>query len=167
MYRPWHVDLHQLDGGRFQSDLLQMGSENLVVTRTRFNRRLDHWGALPSKRYTFVFLAETEQSVIWGGQEINSDYVVLVPPDGDIDFVTPPGCDIFAISVSEKHLAEMSPTPGLLEQSERIGEQGPVVSSHDSAKGLRESQSSGPTGAGWSPTKPYPNHEVYFPEPRS
>ncbi|OEU48446.1 MAG: hypothetical protein BA866_02225 [Desulfobulbaceae bacterium S5133MH15] len=104
LLRAWNIDFRQLDSGEFRTDMLEFASSTSLLTHVRFNRLLDQFGASPPGRWTFGIFSRHSTSVIWHEQEISNDTVVVYRPGTELDSVSRPGFEVFALSYTEEHL---------------------------------------------------------------
>ena len=104
LLRAWDLDFRQLDSGEFHTDMLELSSSTSLLTHVRFNRLIDQCGASPPGKWTFCIFFEHSTSIIWHGEEISNNTVVVYRPGAEIDCVSRPGFEIFALSYTEEHL---------------------------------------------------------------
>ena len=100
----WDLDFRQLDSGTFNADILQFSSSASLFDHFRCNRLLDQRGASPAGKWTFGIFSDHSGSVILQEREISNNTVVVYKPGAEIDSVSKPGFEVFALSYTEEHL---------------------------------------------------------------
>jgi AraC family ethanolamine operon transcriptional activator len=109
----WDLDFRQLDSGRFESTMVQIGTDSVNVGHATMNRLLDQRGATPVGLRTFALLAESSTPWVWRHHDVPQDALLIYPTDREIQGVSRPGFDAFALGFSEDLLAEVASGMGL------------------------------------------------------
>jgi AraC family ethanolamine operon transcriptional activator len=113
--KAWNLDFRQLDIGPLQADVFQFGTASSLFGHARFSRRFDQQGAAPSGFYTFAIFTQKSSPVVWHGQEISNNTIVVYKPGSEIDCISRPGFEVFTLSYKEKYLNEICSKLGLPE----------------------------------------------------
>ena len=79
----WGLDFKQMDCGRFFTDLHQIQTPEVLLTRVYFNRRLTQKGNQPPGMRTFAIMAEGATPFIWRKQEMTNDRFIIFPKNGE------------------------------------------------------------------------------------
>jgi len=101
----WDLDFRQLDGGLFESEIVQVTTDSVNVAHASLNRLLDQRGAPPVGFRTFHLLSEGSTPWVWRHHDVLQAALLVYPRDGEIHGVSRPGFDAFAIAFSEDLLA--------------------------------------------------------------
>ena len=64
-----------------------------------FNRRLEQKGESPPDTWTFAILEESSPDIIWRGQVMSKNTIVVYPPGAEIDAYSPSGFHVLTISI--------------------------------------------------------------------
>jgi AraC-like DNA-binding protein len=97
--REWNLDFRQLDHGRFHAELRQVITDSVLVSRAKFNRKLDQRGEVPPGKWTFAMLAPSSPGIVWYGRNVSNQMVMVYPPGSEIDAVSPPGFNVLTLSI--------------------------------------------------------------------
>jgi hypothetical protein len=108
--RQWDLDLHQIDRGTFQGDVLQFGIENIHIAEARFGRALDQRGAPPAGLRTIGIPANPSVTFTWRGQQILGHNVLLFPRGAELESVSSPDFHIYTCSFPEQLLDSLCAT---------------------------------------------------------
>lgn len=81
--RSWDVDFHQLDRGKFSSELLMFGNNTTLFFRSKLGCRLLQKGSPPPSLITFGLLVDTSIRIHWRNSEIYGDRLFIFPPGMD------------------------------------------------------------------------------------
>lgn len=100
--RNWDVDFCQLDRGDFQAEMTQLETPEVLITHAFFNRKLEQKGKAPPGAWTFAFLQPSSPEIIWRGQKVSCQNMMLYPPGSEIDALSPPGFHVLTLSVPLK-----------------------------------------------------------------
>lgn len=119
----WQLEFVQLGRGDFRSDMLQASLGPVYLSYARFNRKLELRGEPPRGLRTFALLSESSSAWWWRGQETPLGAIVVYPVGGEIEVVTRPGYEGYAVSVTEDHLANVARAAGLPMPDELLGDE--------------------------------------------
>ena len=97
--RGWDLDFHQLDRGSFCAELRQVETDAALVIHALFNRKLEQRGGVPPGRWTFGILEPSSPEIVWRGQKVSDQMMMVYPPGSDLDAATPPGFRVLTVSV--------------------------------------------------------------------
>lgn len=97
--RGWNLDFHQLDRGGFCAEVRQVETAAALVSHGRFNRKLAQRGCVPPGKWTFGILEPSSPEIIWHGQKVSNQMMMVYPPGSDIDATTPPGFHVLTVSI--------------------------------------------------------------------
>jgi AraC-like DNA-binding protein len=102
----WKLDFIQVNRGKFEADIHQIGTPNILITKAQFNRNLIQKGEPPSGMRTFGIMAANSSPSIWRKQQMNRDRLVIFPQGADLYSVSLPDFHIYTVSISEQLIAE-------------------------------------------------------------
>jgi len=97
--RGWDLDFHQLDYGSFRAELRQVETDAALVSHALFNRKLAQHGGIPPGSWTFGILEPSSPEIVWRGQKVSDQMMMVYPPGSDLDAATPPGFRVLTVSV--------------------------------------------------------------------
>lgn len=97
--REWNLEFHQLDRGGFWCELVQLKTNSLLISKSRFNRQLDQSGGAPPNKWTFCILEPDSPNAFWHGQNTTNQMLMVYPPGSEIEAVSPPGWHILTLSI--------------------------------------------------------------------
>ena len=97
--RGWDLDFRQLDRGSFCAELRQMETDAAMVSHALFNRKLEQRGGVPPGKWTFGILEPFSPEIVWRGQKVSDQMMMVHPPGSDLDAATPPGFRVLTVSV--------------------------------------------------------------------
>jgi AraC family transcriptional regulator, ethanolamine operon transcriptional activator len=106
----WDLDFRQIDSGDFQADVLQIASPSWQIGEGKFNRKLDQRGSSPFGLRTFALLSGQSPDIIWHGYETDKNNIMVFPEDCELDSLSSPGFDVFALSYTEDLLLDVIDT---------------------------------------------------------
>ena len=106
--RQWDLDLRQIDCGLFQGETLQFGLEDIHIAEARFNRVLEQRGAPPAGLRTVGIPANQNVRLIWRGQQVNGNHLMVFPRGAELTSVSSPDFHVYTCSFSEQTLASLS-----------------------------------------------------------
>jgi AraC-like DNA-binding protein len=92
--REFDLDFRQLDRGSFYADLRQLETDSVLVTKASFNRKLDQRGGVPAGKWTFAILEPSSPEVVWYGQKISNEMLMVYAPGSEVDAVSPSGFNV-------------------------------------------------------------------------
>jgi len=101
----WGLEFEQLDYGRFQSDTSQIMTPDIIITETRFNRRLVVQGNPPPGMRTFALLAADASPFVWRKHEMTKENFAIFPKGGELHATNLEGFHVYTLSLAE-HLVE-------------------------------------------------------------
>lgn len=102
--RAWNLDFQQLDVGRYQADVQQIGTPSVLLSTCSFSRKIEQRGTSPEGYFTFGIPMSDAFSLRRLGQDINARQLVIFRPGDPIDAVSGAGFGAYTISVSIQHL---------------------------------------------------------------
>ncbi len=102
--RNWDLHYQQLENGRFSSELLLFGNNEIQFTHARLGRKMKQQGASPEGFITFGILAEPQISIHWRNIDINGDMLFVFPEGGELNSITQSDFDVFVLSLTEERL---------------------------------------------------------------
>lgn len=105
--RQWDLDLRQIDSGLFQTELSQIASQDLQLSKSIFNRKLDQNGSAPKGLRTFAILNNASTPMVWRGNFVDQQKIMVFPQDGELEGSSDPGFDVFTISFTDELLSEV------------------------------------------------------------
>ena len=96
----WDIDFCQLDRGNFETDITQVEFNGVLLSNGSFNRRLEQRGGAPPRALTFAILEPSSPEIIWRGQKVSDQMMMVYPPGSEIDAASPPGFRVLTLSIS-------------------------------------------------------------------
>ena len=149
----WDLDWQQLDRGRLDSKLQQVGTSNALLTRVRFSRKFHQRGSTPPGFVTVGLMGEQVQEIRYGTQIARNHELVIFPSGDEFDAVSWPGFSAQTFSFSEELLEAQARDLGLPQPGRWIGRHEAVacdprmlVRLRDSMRAVMEMAASCPTG---------------------
>ena len=103
----WDLDLRQLDRGRFEGELLQVGGGRVLFTEARFGRVLDQRGSAPPGVRTIALPAARDVRFNWRKKTITGNDMLIFPPNGELESISQPDFHVFILSLPECLLQEV------------------------------------------------------------
>ena len=104
----WSLDFCQLDRGRLDAELQQVGTGRAVLSRIRFSRALDQRGCPPPGLLTFGFLESKGPGVRWCSRDADDLTLLNFNGSGGFESVSQPGHHGFTFSVAVDQLAGLA-----------------------------------------------------------
>lgn len=104
--REFDLDFRQLDRGSFFADLRQVETDSVLVTKASFNRKLEQRGGVPTGKWTFAILEPSSPKVVWYGQKISNQMLMVYAPGSEVDAVSPSGFNVLTLSIPITALEE-------------------------------------------------------------
>jgi len=111
--RAWDLDFIQLDRGNFETEIIQVGVGNALLTQASFNRFIDQKGSSPPGLWTFAILTDKSSDIIWRGRQISKESVMIYSPGSEIDAQSKPGFEVYTLSYPESLLDELAQMFGI------------------------------------------------------
>lgn len=102
--RNWDLDYQQLDSGKFSSELLLFGNNNIQFTHARIGRKMLQKGASPQGYITFGILAHPQIGIHWRNIDISGDMLFVFPEGGELNSISQSDFDVYAVSLTEERL---------------------------------------------------------------
>jgi len=106
--RAWDLDFIQLDRGNFETEIIQVGVDDFLLTQASFSRFIDQKGSSPPGLWTFAILTNESSPIIWRGRKISNKSVMIYAPGSEIDAQSRPGFDVYTLSYPESLLDELA-----------------------------------------------------------
>ena len=102
--RGWSLEAVQLDRGAFRAELAQAMTGDTLVSEARFGRKLHQTGGPPPGLRTVGIPADRRQRIVWRGQEVGGEELMLFPDGAELDSVSQPGFHVVTFSIPEARL---------------------------------------------------------------
>ena len=109
----WDVDFRQLDAGRFDGELAQVFSGQVLLTSCALNRRVEQRGAAPVGYRTFGIPTDDSVALRWRGQDVTGRHLLLFPEGDGLDAVSEVGFQVVTVSVRKDRLDAAAERLGL------------------------------------------------------
>lgn len=106
--RAWDLNFVQLDRGDFETQIIQVGKEDILFSRGTFNRFINQQGSPPPGLWTFALLTDRSSHIIWRGRQVGNSSVMIYSPGSEIDAQSRPGFDVYTLSYPENLLDELA-----------------------------------------------------------
>lgn len=104
----WDVDMHPLsnDGAdTMAGEVIQVVGAGYLYGYAGFNPSLKMSGAPPAGLITFNLMEPTPRPYWWRGKLLDSEMIWVLPEDGELRSISPPGFRVHTLSVSEEQVA--------------------------------------------------------------
>jgi len=108
-FSSWELEFCQLESGHLETTLSQVDQPGFHLGRLRANQSLEIVGRSPAARHTLIVCSQPAGHYSWSGRPMSADRVLVLPPGESIQAVTPGGCDLLAISMTEMNFSRMLP----------------------------------------------------------
>jgi len=123
----WALDLRQIERGPMTSAISSAETTNGRVTRVQTSRRLHQLGATPADNRSFAILEPSVPSVRWCGHSISQSSIMVFPPSGEFEAISPSGFDAYALSFPETALERLASAMRLASVDALVGNTERVV----------------------------------------
>lgn len=104
----WKLDFRKLDKGPFSGILSILDVETVQVIRTQLSGVMDQFGKFQKGYRTFIVPANDQFMAIWEDTVIKENSIIVFPKHGNFKAVSYDNFDVFAISIIEHHLLDIS-----------------------------------------------------------
>lgn len=105
--RHWDLEYHQLEAGRFSSELLMFGSTSMLFARAQLNRGMIQQGQTPQGLITIGLLVNPKINIHWRNINISGDMLFIFPTGGELHSITHADFDVFTFSLTEQKLNQL------------------------------------------------------------
>ena len=102
--RAWDLDFRQLNRGGFRGSVVQAGTSELQIARTRLCGVLHQQGSAPPGLRTFAVSAAGDINLQWRGHEVERNSILIFPPSRELESTSSPDFDMLLVSVTEDSL---------------------------------------------------------------
>ena len=103
----WNFHLRQLSRGPSNLHLLQIQSENTLLLKTSYDQKIHQRGATPPDMTTFGVIGMHVPDVEFCGLKANGSTIECFEQSGSYESISPPGFDVFGVSISTHRLREL------------------------------------------------------------
>lgn len=100
----WDLDWQQLDRGRLEAKVQQIGSASWLLTRVSFSRQFHQRGGTPPGFLTFGLPGVDVEEVTWCSQPADGRNLMVFPSGGEYESMSQPGFRADTFSFSEDQL---------------------------------------------------------------
>ncbi len=105
----WGLEFTQLDSGPFNGVLRQVVAPKVALTHFSLDRHFYQRGRISAPGRTFAIFLNRVTPMRWrNSPAVDSDTLVIFPPDGALDALTYPGFDAVSISIDQAFLHAVS-----------------------------------------------------------
>ena len=104
----WDIDFRQVGTGLLSADLLQLLDPQFTISKATFDRRCLQSGASPDGMRTFAILDNGAPETRFCGQVLDVNTIALFSKNGEFESSSPPGFDVFTLSIDETLLTELA-----------------------------------------------------------
>ena len=98
----WQVDFQQLDTGPFECDLTQVFFEDVLLSHTAFDRKIDQQGAAPAGSFTFAVPKPGAPRIVWRSRVVRPGSMIIYRPGSEIDGASRPGFEVATVSIARE-----------------------------------------------------------------
>ena len=107
----WNVELRKLDAGPFTSDLMQLKSGPVLLSRFFLNSRLELQGNEPQSGFRrFGIPIDIHQTSLWRGKKLGKKTIQIYPSDSELEGISSPNLTTFIFLIAEERLTELGQT---------------------------------------------------------
>ena len=106
--RGWDLDFVQLDHGNFETEMIQVRVDDVLLTQASFNRFIDQKGSSPPGLWTFAILTDKSSDIIWRGRQVGKKSLMIYAPGSEINAQSRPRFDVYTLSYPESLLNELA-----------------------------------------------------------
>jgi AraC family ethanolamine operon transcriptional activator len=106
--RAWDLDFIQLDRGNFETEIIQVGVDDVLLTQASLNRFIDQKGSSPPGLWTFAILTDKSSDIIWRGRKVGKKSLMIYAPGSEIDAQSRARFDVYTLSYPESLLNELA-----------------------------------------------------------
>ncbi len=117
----WDLDFRQLNRGGFRGSLIQAGTPEFQIARTRLQGVLHQRGSTPPGLRTFAIPTRGEIDLRWRDQEVDRDCTLVFPKSRELESISHPDFDMLLVSVTEDSLEAARRRLGLPGSQELMG----------------------------------------------
>jgi len=96
----WDLDWRQLDRGRLEAEIHQLGTPSALLSQVGFSRQFHQRGGTPPGFLTIGLLQEGGPEVQWCGRNTSSGQLLVFPSSGEYESMSPPGFGAITLSFS-------------------------------------------------------------------
>lgn len=111
--KPWDLEFRQLDPGPFSGDLHIVVAPDVHVGHVRLDRRIEQAGTPPSGLRTLAVPAHARVRMFWRGRHVGGQEVLVYPVGSEIDVISQPGFEVYALSFSPETLQSAAEALGV------------------------------------------------------
>ncbi len=104
----WDLDWLQLDRGRLEASMQQIGSPSWLLTRVSFSRQFHQRGGTPAGFLTFGIPGRVVEEINWCGQSADGSNLMAFRPGGEYESMSWPGFGANTLSFSEDLLDDVA-----------------------------------------------------------
>jgi len=104
----WDLDWQQLDRGRLEATVQQIGSPSWLLTRVSFSRQFHQRGGTPPGFLTFGIPGRAVEEINWCGQSADGSNLMAFRPGGEYESMSRPGFRANTFSFSEDLLDDVA-----------------------------------------------------------
>jgi AraC-like DNA-binding protein len=109
----WDLSFQQLDRGKFYADLTHFESPGLLLTRSRFNRKVLQNGSHPAGYRTFGIPAHDTLQLRWRGRDCCGRSLMLFPESRELDSVSEAGFEVYTVSIPQMEIDQAAEALGM------------------------------------------------------
>ncbi|MCP4010486.1 MAG: AraC family transcriptional regulator [Proteobacteria bacterium] len=109
----WGADFRQLNSEYFKSYIFQLVASRILISSAHFGCHVEQRGTTPEGMRTFAVLNEDCPELLWFGQIINQDNLLVFPAHGEIESFSRAGFGVTTISIPADLLAEFFERNGI------------------------------------------------------
>jgi len=122
----WEADFRQIGNGALSADLFQVVGSHTALAWGRFTQCCWQQGLAPQGMRTFAILDPAAPETRFCGQSFAAGEIALFGTD-EFECTSPPGFDVFTISLRQEDLDSLGEATGLAGNIERLGLQPEVM----------------------------------------
>lgn len=111
--RHWDLDFRLMTCGGIAGRIIQMASQDVLVTYARIQRCLHQEGATPPGYRTFVIPGSHCNGFWWLGQQVTRDDLLVFPTSNELDSVSHEDFEVYTISLRIAYFEQLVDYLGL------------------------------------------------------
>jgi len=111
--RGWDLDFRQIDSGDLCGHLVQLVSNDVLITNLRVEQGLHQMGSTPPGFRTFVILGQDCHGFWWRGHQVSNNSLLIFPTSSELQCVSQGDFEAFTISLSHIYIERLCEKLGI------------------------------------------------------
>ena len=111
--RGWDLDFRQVDSGGLCGHMVQLISNDVLITNLRVEQGLHQMGSTPLGFRTFVILGQDCHGFWWRGHQVSNNSLLIFPTSSELQCVSQGDFEAFTISLSHTYIERLCEKLGI------------------------------------------------------